>query len=245
LKDFKLKIFCDFDGTVTQNDVWVNSLGKFIKDRKKFAEVCSQFSQCQITARECLLKELELVEDFSIDKFNLYLNDEKLDDYFNDFMEYCRINKYQIFILSEGLDFYIKFIFQKYNISLPFFSNKLKTSDNNGKIKLGCEFPYSDETCNWCGVSKRNIILTNTNEYDNEVSVFIGDGISDCCAANYSDIVFAKKELASYCWKNNITYFEYKNFSDIIKKIERLIEKKQIKQRQTAKINRRNVFWGG
>lgn len=247
VKPFKLKIFCDFDGTVTKNDVWVHALGKFIKDREKFSFVCEEFDNLLISSRDCIRHELDLVEDFSFGKFNEYLDNEELDDYFHKFLAYCGDNNFELFLISEGLDYYIKRILKREGIEyLKLYSNKMiHYEDKNGNIKLSCEFPYSDEVCTYCGMSKRNVILANTNDYDNEISVLIGDGTSDFCAASYADIVFAKRKLASYCWKNNITYFEYNNFSDIISKIEKLKEKRQLKQRQTARFLRRDVFIGG
>jgi 2-hydroxy-3-keto-5-methylthiopentenyl-1-phosphate phosphatase len=206
LKSYKLKIFCDFDGTVTKNDVWVSSLGRFINDRKSFDLLCEEFSSLIITARECIRKELDLVEDFSFEKFNSYLDKEELDDYLKDFLKYCQYNNFEV---------------------------------------LSCDFPYSDEVCNWCGMSKRNVLINNTNDLENEISVYIGDGVSDFCVSYYADIVFAKKSLASHCWKNNITYFEYKTFKDIIDKLKKLIEQRKIKQRQTAKFYRRDVLLSG
>jgi 2-hydroxy-3-keto-5-methylthiopentenyl-1-phosphate phosphatase len=245
LKTPSIKIFCDFDGTVTKNDIWVNSLGKFIKNKKEFSILCDEFSNCQISARNCIRKELDLVEDFEFDLFNEYLEKEELDDYFIDFYEFCKLKNYDLFILSEGLDYYINFILSKFKIKLKFYSNKLILKNDSQFIRLGCEFPYSDENCSWCGMSKRNIILSNANDFENDVSVFIGDGISDSCAANYADIVFAKGDLASYCWKNNITYFEYKNFNDVKNKLIKLTEQGKIKHRQSAKLNRRDVYMGG
>lgn len=250
MKEYKLKIYCDFDGTVTKNDVWVSAMGKFIKDKEKFNIVCDEFISNVISARDCNLRELDLVEDFSFETFHNYLDEEELDDYFKDFLKYCEENNYDIILLSEGLDFYIQYILERENIDLKFFSNKLvvkEISDENGnnKLKLTCEFPYPDEHCTYCGMSKRNIILNNTNDFDNEVSVFIGDGISDFCASNYADIVFAKKRLASYCWKNNITYFDFKNFNDVMIKLESLKAKNKIKHKLTAKNLRKDVFLGG
>lgn len=80
---------------------------------------------------------------------------------------------------------------------------------------------------------------------DDEISVFIGDGFSDACVVNYADIVFAKKSLASYCWKNNITYHEYQTFGDIIKKLEKFLQQKKLKHRDSAKRKRREVFMRG
>jgi 2-hydroxy-3-keto-5-methylthiopentenyl-1-phosphate phosphatase len=250
VKDYKLKIYCDFDGTVTKNDVWVSAFGKFIRDRKKFEIVCEEFTSNVISSRECSLRELDLIEDFDFEILNRYLDEEELDDYFKDFLAYCNENKYEITLLSEGLDYYINYILNRENLNLKFYSNKMivkEISGESGKniIKLTCDFPYPDEHCTYCGMSKRNIIVNNTNDFDNEISVFIGDGTSDFCASNYSDIVFAKRRLASYCWKNNITYFDFKNFKDVMNKLESLKAKNKIKHKLTAKNLRKDVFLGG
>jgi len=251
LKSYKLKIFCDFDGTVTKNDIWVASLGRFINDRKSFDLLCEEFSSLIITARECIRKELALVEDFNFEKFNSYLDKEELDDYFEDFLKYCKDNNFEVILVSEGLDYYIDYILKRENLDLKFYSNKLVlnsakiNSNGSKKLKLSCDFPYSDEVCNWCGMSKRNVLINNTNDLENEISVYIGDGVSDFCVSHYADIVFAKKSLASHCWKNNITYFEYKTFRDIINKLKKLIEQNKIKQKQTAKFYRRDVLLSG
>lgn len=250
MKEYKLKIYCDFDGTVTKNDVWVSALGKFIVDKEKFGVVCEEFTSNVISARECNLRELDLMENFDFETLDKYLDEEELDEYFRYFLDYCKQNNYEITLLSEGLDYYINYILDRENLDLKFFSNKLiakEIIDDNGnnKLKLTCEFPYPDEHCTYCGMSKRNVVINNTNDLDNEVSVFIGDGISDFCASNYADIVFAKKRLASYCWKNNITYFDFKNFNDIINKLESLKAKNKIKHKLTAKNLRKDVFLGG
>ena len=104
---------------------------------------------------------------------------------------------------------------------------------------------YSDEYCIDCAVCKRNILLTETNDPGGEISVYIGDGASDYCVSGFADIVFAKGKLASYCWKNNITYFEYASFADIQKKLNRLIEEGKIRHRQEASFRRRDIFLGG
>lgn len=245
-----LKIFCDFDGTITRNDVWVTALGRFIKDKKEFSNLCKLFENNLITGRQCIKKELDLVEDFNFEDFNSFIENEKPDNYFFEFKNYCDENNYEIILLSEGLDYYIEYFLKKEKLELKYFSNKLiaeKSKEIKGKIyyKLSCEFPYSDEHCNWCGMSKRNIIINNTDDFSNQVSVFIGDGVSDFCASNYADIVFAKKSLASFCWKNNITYFDFKNFNDVIKKLKKLISENKIKQKQQARNLRRDVVLGG
>ncbi len=237
----KLKIFCDFDGTIAIYDTWIKIGEYFIRDKEKWASVIKDFEELKIGARECFIKECALIENFDYSLFNKIIDEQKIDETFFAFKDFCVEHNFPIVILSEGIDHYIKRVLANHNITLPFYSNRVVFTEDKKSFKL--EFPYGDSECKRCGCSKRNLLLNMTG--DDEISVFIGDGFSDVCAVKYADIVFAKSSLASFCWKNNITYFDFDNFSDITKKLEKLIQKKNIKPRQSAKINRRNVFIRG
>lgn len=237
----KLKIFCDFDGTITENDVWV-SIGKyFINDKLRWSEVIKQFESLEIGARECFLQECSLIRDFDKNIFDCIIDSQKIDEYFGEFKEFCDSNIIPITILSEGMDYYIHRILSKNRFDIVSYANKFILSEDEKIITL--QYPYSDSDCEKCGCCKRNLIINLCA--DDELAIYIGDGYSDACVAHYADIVFAKKSLASYCWKNNITYFEYRNFDDIKKKLEKLLTIKNIKHRQTARLMRRNVLIQG
>ena len=46
--------------------------------------------------------------------------------------------------------------------------------------------------------------------------IFIGDGLSDVCALEVADIVFAKNRLAEHCEKNNINFIPYRTLNDVV-----------------------------
>jgi 2-hydroxy-3-keto-5-methylthiopentenyl-1-phosphate phosphatase len=237
----KLKIFCDFDGTITAKDVWVSVGEYFIKNKDAWKQVISQFENLEIGAKECFLKECSLIEDFDKNIFDNIIDSQQIDPYFGDFMDFCNESETSLTILSEGMDYYIDRILSKNGYLIRFFANRFILLEDKRSFRL--EFPYSDEECQKCVCCKRNLLMNLCS--DDKISVFIGDGFSDACVVNYSDIVFAKKSLASYCWKNNITYFDYDNFGDVKKKIEKLLLNKSVKQKQTAKLMRRNVLLQG
>ena len=237
----KLKIFSDFDGTITIYDTWLEMGDYFINNTEKWSETIKKFENQEIGARECFITECSLLENFDINRFNDIIDSQKLDPGFIDFHNFCIKNNIPLVILSEGMDYYIERILNNYGLHIPFYSNSIQFTA--GKKPFTLNFPYSDSDCEKCGTSKRNILMNNTA--DDEISVFIGDGFSDACVVNYADIVFAKKNLASYCWKNNITYHEYQTFGDITKKITKFIESKKLKHRQAAKLNRREVYLRG
>jgi 2-hydroxy-3-keto-5-methylthiopentenyl-1-phosphate phosphatase len=104
-------------------------------------------------------------------------------------------------------------------------------------------FPYGDEECKMCGNCKRNHILTNSS--DEDYTVYIGDGYSDKCPIQFCDFVFAKDSLLKYCEVNRITYFPFKDFNDIIRKLDELKSKKRLKKRCQADLKRKEIFRQG
>lgn len=241
MSDTRIKIFCDFDGTITLHDAWLDLGEEFIADKTAWRKVIGEFESLQIGARECFLNELSLIERFDKKIFDNIIDKQKFEQGFFEFVEYCKENSIPLTILSEGMDYYIERILKKHNLDIPFYANHLIISEDEKNISLS--FPHSDSDCTRCGTSKRNLLMNLTD--DDEVSVYIGDGFSDACVVHYADIVFAKKSLASYCWKNNISYFDFETFHDIIRKMEKIISQKKIKHRQEAKLKRRSVFLRG
>ena len=48
-------------------------------------------------------------------------------------------------------------------------------------------------------------------------------GRSDFCVSNKPEIVFAQKSLAIYCTQNSIPFIGYKDFSDVLCALERIM----------------------
>jgi 2-hydroxy-3-keto-5-methylthiopentenyl-1-phosphate phosphatase len=234
-----LKIFCDFDGTITYQDAWIYIGNYFIKDKNKHKKIISAYESGQIGSKQCYTEECSLIEDFDAEIMDKIVDDQRIDTYFISFYNFCKVNSIEIVIVSEGMEYYIDKILRKHGINVKYFANEIVLKNN----KISLTFPNSDAECPLCGCCKRNILLTNTS--DDEISVYIGDGQTDNCVVHYADIVFAKKTLASYCWKNNITYFDYNDFQDIRKKLEKILKAGKIKPRQEARLKRREAYLSG
>ena len=202
-------VLVDFDGTITQNDVGADLFDTFSK--KESQKIVSQWLKGEISSRECLTKECELIKltKSELKKFAL---SQKIDGKFPDFVDLCKREKLKLVILSDGLDFYIKLILKKFGLEkLPFYSNILRFEGR----KLKPEFPYFDQGCGNCENCKR-YHLKNLKERKQKV-VYIGDGLSDKCAVREADFVFAKNDLHTFCVKENIKHFPFRNFGDVIR----------------------------
>jgi 2-hydroxy-3-keto-5-methylthiopentenyl-1-phosphate phosphatase len=70
-----------------------------------------------------------------------------------------------------------------------------------------------DQTCDSCGEScKRSIVRELADE---DELVYVGDGFSDRCAAEASDLVFATRGLADYLDERGISYERFDDFHDV------------------------------
>jgi 2-hydroxy-3-keto-5-methylthiopentenyl-1-phosphate phosphatase len=75
--------------------------------------------------------------------------------------------------------------------------------------------------------------------------VYIGDGHSDQCPAQYVDFIFAKDDLLRFCEMERITFFPYHNFNDVKIRLQSLLQKKRLKKRHQSLMKRRAVYMQG
>jgi 2-hydroxy-3-keto-5-methylthiopentenyl-1-phosphate phosphatase len=205
----KLKVFCDFDGTVTLDDIGDAFFTKF--SNGKVQEEIVKWETGEIDSRELFLREIKMI-DVTPGEFDVFLRKQQMDSHFKEFVKFCDQNKIPISILSDGMDIYINPLLAWNHLDhLPVYSNKLKW---NGSNKLEAEFPYFKDTCGHCANCKGAYLRKIKNKTDH--IVFIGDGFSDICAVPEADTIFAKSSLANYCSKNKIQFKPFNNFSDIL-----------------------------
>ncbi len=131
---------------------------------------------------------------------------------FREFVAYCNRERIPLEILSDGLDYYIAFILERFGIGgIPVRANRLLFTEGS----LRAEFPFEDRGCGRCGNCKRWHI--ESNRLDGERIVYVGDGYSDRYAIKSADTVFARADLANYCDRNEIPYHPFRDFHDVLR----------------------------
>ncbi len=231
------KIFVDFDGTITKTDVG-DSLFREFGNKEKVDEIISRLLNDEISAKQSwisLCDEAGRVEKQKLDRF---VDSIEIDETFHSLVDYCRKNQIEIFVLSDGFDYYIERIFKKENLNgINVYSNKLAFTDDGKMIPV---FPYLDAECTSSANCKRNHIINHSS--DDDFTVFIGDGNSDKYTAQFCDFIFAKDDLLKFCEKERITFFSFKDFNDVVVRLEQLLAKKRLKKRHQAELKRKEVY---
>ncbi|MDF1610762.1 MAG: MtnX-like HAD-IB family phosphatase [Stygiobacter sp.] len=230
------KIFVDFDGTISKEDVGEKLFIEF--GNPDYAKkLIDDWNNDLVDPKYGWLSLCESVKYVDENKLIDFLSNIEIDSTFADFIKYCDTNNFDVKIVSDGFDFYINKILEKENIyNIEVSSNKLEIIEN----KFYPSFPNSASDCSCSANCKRNFIITNSS--DDDYSVYIGDGVSDRCPVQYCDFIFAKNTLLKYCEVNRITYFPFNDFNDITKKLDELKNKKRLKKRHQAQIKRNEVY---
>lgn len=230
----KVKIFCDFDGTITIKDLG----DEIFKVFGKFEPFHSQLINGEINIKQywnLLVPTLNDTKETDIETLAL---ESDIDPYFEKFVNMCQKQNYSLSIVSDGFSSYITPIFKKLDFeSLPVYCNHIDFDKSPSPI-----FSGASESCNCMSAScKRNVIVNNSTE--DEIIVYIGDGYSDFCAAEHSDIIFAKKNLAAHCTKNRIPFFNFKTFFDISQIFDKFLKGKIVfRKRRQAELKRKQAF---
>lgn len=205
----KFKIFCDFDGTITTDDV--GDLFFMTFSGGKARKVIQLWETGKIDSREMYLQEIKMLK-VTPEEFDKFLQHQNVEASFFQFVKFCDRNKIPLTVLSDGMDMYIKQILERNHLGhLSAYSNELRWENHNS---LKAIFPYYKNSCGRCANCK-GYQIRRLREIDDHI-VFVGDGLSDICGLQEADTVFAKEALADYCKKSKIDYIFYQDFSDIL-----------------------------
>jgi 2-hydroxy-3-keto-5-methylthiopentenyl-1-phosphate phosphatase len=232
----KIKVFCDFDGTIAIKDLG----DEIFKVFGEFDNYIGKLKSGEIDIKEYWnLVFASLKEEITLEEIKNFAITQEIDSNFTKFIDLCKTNDIELFIVSDGFDFYINPFFEAHGIeNLKIYCNTYSINDSK---KLKPIFPGAAESCKcFCASCKRNVVLNNSS--DEEIIVYIGDGYSDYCGAEHSDIIFAKKNLAAYCNENRLPHYPYKNFFDIFRIFNDLLKKNQFKKRHQATLKRNLAF---
>jgi 2-hydroxy-3-keto-5-methylthiopentenyl-1-phosphate phosphatase len=236
-----LKVFVDFDGTITQQDIGNAFFRKFVGE--EYDGFLREYKEERISARECFWRGVKAIGELKREDAAAFVKSYPIDETFRKFVAYCRSQRIEFHILSDGLDFYIKEILAQNGLEgISVFANALEfvPSARKHSDSLTVTFPYTDAECERCACCKRNIMLTRSGEED--IIVYIGEGYSDRCPVQYADIVFARDALQTYCQEQNISYFLYSTFDDVIARLASLVSKKKLRKRLAAETKRKELF---
>jgi len=212
------KLFlCDFDGTISIRDMGYVLLNRFSSG--DWESIDRDFCEGKIGSREAYVRIAKILKGDKESVLRFTREHSQIDPHFKSFYQYCLENDIDVKIVSDGLDFYIRTILETHRLSeIPFYAN---TTHFLSDGRMDIFFSHINEECGLCGTCKKQLVLNHRKDYDK--ILFVGNGLSDRCAAHEADLAFAKDSLYSYCIDQDITCHFFQDFSDILKDLQKRI----------------------
>jgi 2-hydroxy-3-keto-5-methylthiopentenyl-1-phosphate phosphatase len=210
VKNLKKAFVVDFDGTITVKDVGFSIIQKFAGDGWK--EIGDRWIKKEIGTSECGQKQWNLI-NYNDEEIRSFASKFKINPGFKEFIDITKKNSYKVVITSDGYDIYIKEILKRNGLE------DLELSCNSAVYDKGWRLSFlnADKECDLCGNCKKKVVEKLKDE-GYEV-YYVGDGHSDRCACVYADKIFAKSFLKQHCEEQNIPYYDFNTFYDVIKHI--------------------------
>jgi 2,3-diketo-5-methylthio-1-phosphopentane phosphatase len=203
-----LKILCDFDGTITRADTADAVFSALAAPEWHAIE--ELWDAGEIGSAECMRRQMELV-DASVSGLNEVLDSLEIDPTFPEFAQFCAANGFELVIVSDGVDYFIRRILSRYGLAgLPIRANQLIRT---GERSFTLAHPFSVKDCA-AGAGNCKCACEAATPTSRQ-TVLIGDGRSDFCVSEEADIVFAKKSLLRYTREKGIPALPFETFAEI------------------------------
>ncbi len=210
------RYFVDFDYTISKADVW-DTLVKACNSTR-WQSLIEDYVGGRISSRQC---NLELAQSLSLSRSEACAIASRigLDPTFRQFVDWAQERQSPLMILSDGYDFYIDLLLKQEGIaSIPVYSNRMVWTEDGIQV----EFPLYRPDCERDMAHCKCQHVRSANGYRR---VYIGDGVSDTCAAGKCDFVYAKRNLLDYCRERQIQHKSFDHFLEIIEHEEALFQR--------------------
>ncbi|KAF1047895.1 MtnX-like HAD-IB family phosphatase [Xylophilus sp.] len=201
---------CDFDGTISIDDVTDTLLQRFGKPGWQALE--DAWERGEIGSRECMKGQVALL-DMSDAELRAHLDMLPIDPHFPAFAAAAARWGMPLSVVSDGIDFAIRHVLARHGLGhLPVIANRLvQTGGRSWRL----DSPWASSACVRASGNCKCERLGEQRNAHGPV-VFVGDSTSDFCVSGKADFVLAKYRLIDYCRANGIVHAPFVNFADAL-----------------------------
>ncbi|MFC2010031.1 MtnX-like HAD-IB family phosphatase [Chloroflexota bacterium] len=211
-EEIKTLVQCDFDGTVTEEDVSFIILDAF--SGTGWRQLFRDYQEGKLTVGRFNAEAFSGVKADKKSLVEVVRREAKVRSGLRELVDCCRRKGYRFVIVSNGLQFYIEEIVYGMGITgVEVFAAKTEFSPDGLKVQyVGPDGSFVDNDV--------KAAYVDSFVAEGYRVVYIGDGLSDTIPAGKSHYVFATRNLPEHCRKANIVFTPFSDLSDIVGVIE-------------------------
>jgi len=213
-KVVKTLVQCDFDGTITEEDMGYLLLDSFASEG--WRRLLTEYRAGRMSVGRFNTQAFAMVKANRQTLLKFVRSKTKIRAGFHELLACCRRRGFRFVIVSNGLDFYIEAILKDAGVD-RIEVMAAQTHFTPECIESKYIGPEGKEIQD--GFKETYIRLFLSKGYR---VAYVGNGISDVSPAKQAHHVFAIDELLNHCQKTNLNYTPFANLNDVVRGLELL-----------------------
>lgn len=207
-------IQCDFDGTVTLEDVSFHLLDTFADG--DWRQVLAEYLAGRISVGSFNTRAFAMIKADEPTLRDSLKGKIGIRAGFDDLLAYCRQRSFRFVIVSNGLEFYIKNILRDLGVA------DIEVLAARAEFKpAGLEVKYIGPDGNQLEDGFKEA-YTEMFLKDGYRIVYIGNGVSDSLPARRAHYIFATGDLLDHCRQIKLSHTPFDDFKEVVRGLARL-----------------------
>jgi len=205
---------CDFDGTITYDDVSFAMLDAFADG--DWRHLHDEYEQSNISVGRFNTDAFAMVRADRKSLLEITRNNVKIRTGFHKFVACCQSKGFRLVIVSNGLDFYIEEILGNIGLGdIPVFAARTSFHPDGVKVQyIGPDGSYLDE--DFKGAHTDSFLREGYR------IIYVGNGTSDLLPARRCHYVFATDSLLVHCQRTDLDCTPFTDFNEVVRVLELL-----------------------
>jgi 2-hydroxy-3-keto-5-methylthiopentenyl-1-phosphate phosphatase len=205
---------CDFDGTITQEDISFLILDAFASG--DWRQLLARYREGKISVGHFNTEAFAMVKADEPTLLQFVKSRAKIRAGFHQLLDYCHGKGFKFVIVSNGLDFYIETILRDIGIdNIEVFAARTRFSPS------GIDVRYVGPRGNQLMDSFKESYVSLFRDRGYRV-IYAGNGISDVSPSRQAYHIFATGELIDHCKQMNLDCTPFVDLHDIVEGLESL-----------------------
>jgi len=205
-------IFCDYDGTITEEDVIQMVMREFAPPQWKRI-VADILDHRTLSIKEGLSQLFALLESGRRDEITQFVIDKvRFRSGFEEILLFCAERRIPFLVVSGGVDFIITPVLDRLNASYQLFCSQARFEQTHIQIHMPW-LPKTCDECNQCACCK--IRIMENYPVEDYYRITIGDSLTDLGMTERADLAFARARLLDYASEKRLSVTEFNDFTDV------------------------------
>jgi 2-hydroxy-3-keto-5-methylthiopentenyl-1-phosphate phosphatase len=207
----KTLVQCDFDGTVTEEDVSFFLLDAFAQG--DWRRLLREYKEHRISVGEFNTRAFAMVKADKPTLLGALKGEVKVRAGFHELVNHCLKNGFRLVIVSNGLDFYIMAVLKDLGLG-----NVEVHAAQASFHPAGMKVQYVGPDGKRLNDGFKEAYIESFLKLGYRV-IYMGNGDSDVAPAKYAHHVFATGDLLAYCRENKLKYKPFETFLDAVREL--------------------------